>query len=141
MTGRPFPDYNKMTLDFGEYVHIFEDNDPSNTTKARTTPTIALNPIGNEQGGYNFMSLVTGHELDRQQWDVIIMPNHVIKAVEAMAEREKQPAMRDGNLIFEWRPGITIEGEYEEEDDEETQVYVEDEAPVNGDNNVGWRSR
>ena len=46
------------------------------------------------------MSLVTGHELDRQQWDVIIMPNHVIKAVEAMAEREKQPAMRDGNLVF-----------------------------------------
>ena len=47
MTGKPFPDYNSLLLEFGTYAHIFEDNDPTNTTKARTTPAIALNPTGN----------------------------------------------------------------------------------------------
>ena len=49
-----------------------------------------MNPTGNIQGGYNFMSLITGNKLDRQQWDVIPMPDSVIKAVETMAEREEQ---------------------------------------------------
>ena len=51
MTGKPFHDYNTLLLEFGIYVHIFEDNDPTNTTRARTTPSIALNPTGNAQEG------------------------------------------------------------------------------------------
>ena len=60
-----------------------------------------MNPTGNIQGGYNFMSLITGNKLDRQQWDVIPMPNSVIKAVETMAEQEEQPLMQNGELVFE----------------------------------------
>ena len=60
MTGKPFPDYDNLLLEFGTYVHIYEDNDPTNTTKARTTPAIALNSTGNEAGAYVVMSLVTG---------------------------------------------------------------------------------
>ena len=47
MTGKPFPDYNSLLLEFGTYVQVYEDNSPTNTTKARTTPVIALNPTGN----------------------------------------------------------------------------------------------
>ena len=43
MTGRPRPNYDNLLLEFVTYLHIFEDNDQTNTTKARTTPTIALN--------------------------------------------------------------------------------------------------
>ena len=28
MTGKLFQDYKELTLEFGEYVQIFEDNDP-----------------------------------------------------------------------------------------------------------------
>ena len=45
MIGKSFPDFNMITLEFGTYMYIFEDNDPINTKKSRTTPTIALNPI------------------------------------------------------------------------------------------------
>ena len=49
MTGKPFPDYNSLLLEFGTYVQVYEDNSPTNTSKARTTPAIALNPTGNVQ--------------------------------------------------------------------------------------------
>jgi hypothetical protein len=49
MTGRPSPDYNDMRIEFGAYAQVFEDNDPTNTAKARTTGAIALTPTGNAQ--------------------------------------------------------------------------------------------
>ena len=83
MTGKPFPDYNKLTLEFGTYINIFKNNDTTNTTRTRTTPALTLKPTGSGQGGYFLMSLVTGYPVDRQQWTVLPMPNHVIKLVEA----------------------------------------------------------
>ena len=44
ITGKPFPDYDTLLSEFGTYVHIYEDNDPTNTTRAQRTPAIALNP-------------------------------------------------------------------------------------------------
>ena len=87
MTGKPFPDYDDLLLEFGTYVHIFEDNDPPNIIKARTTPAIALNSTRNEAGAYVFMWLATGFTVERKQWDELIMHAHVIRAVKAMAER------------------------------------------------------
>ena len=65
ITGRPLPNYHSVLLEFGTYLHIFEDNDQSNTTKSRTTPAIAMDQIRNIQGGYLFMSLVTDFPLNR----------------------------------------------------------------------------
>jgi len=47
MTGMPPIDYNHLTIDFGSYALVFEDNDPTNTTKAQSTGAITLNPTGN----------------------------------------------------------------------------------------------
>ena len=66
MTGRPRPNYDNLLLEFVTYLQAFEDNDPTNTTKARTTPNIALNHTDNAQEGYFCMSLATGFKLDRQ---------------------------------------------------------------------------
>ena len=43
INGRPLPDQNKILLKFGTYVHVFEDNYPTHTTKSCNTPTIAVN--------------------------------------------------------------------------------------------------
>ena len=43
MTGRANPDYNDLKLEFGSYVQVFEDNDPSKTTtsqKQEETPRV-----------------------------------------------------------------------------------------------------
>ena len=66
MTGRPFPDYNILVLEFGTFVHISEDNSSINTTKSRTTSSIALNKTRNVQVCY-CLSLVIRFILDRQK--------------------------------------------------------------------------
>jgi hypothetical protein len=63
MTGKPSPDFNDLKIEFGAYAQIFEDNDPTNTQKARTTPAIAMTPTGNAHGGYFFLSLITGRRI------------------------------------------------------------------------------
>ena len=60
VTGTALPDFNKLRLEFGSYVQVFEDNNPTNTPRARSLGAIALNPTGNAQGDYYFMSLATG---------------------------------------------------------------------------------
>ena len=84
-----------------------------------------------------FMSLVTGFPVDRKQWDVLPMPVHVIQAVDTMAERQGQPLLKDGRLIFEWRPGVPLEidqtedQQLEMEYDEEVENVLEDDEPDN----------
>ena len=117
MIGKPFPYYNTMTLEFGTYVYIFEDNNSTNTTKSRTTPVIALNNIGNIQGEY-FLSLGTGHAVDRRQQIVLPMPNHVIKLAEEIVTRKKQPLTSQGIFIFEWRPGMLVDEETNDEQED-----------------------
>jgi len=68
MTGRANSDCNDLKLEFGLYVQVFEDNTPSNITTSRNTGAIVLNPTGNAQGDFFFMSLVTGKRLSRHQW-------------------------------------------------------------------------
>jgi hypothetical protein len=80
MTGSPSSDYNELKLEFGAYAQVFEANDPTNTTKARTTGAITLTPTGNNaQGGYHFLSLATGRKLSRQQWDELPIDNRTIR--------------------------------------------------------------
>jgi hypothetical protein len=45
MTGRLAPDYNNMRIEFRAYAQVYEDNNPTNTTKVSTTGTIALTPV------------------------------------------------------------------------------------------------
>ena len=88
-----------------------------------------MNPIGNIQGGYNCMSLIKVKKIDRQQWDVIPIPDSVIKAVEKMAEQEEQPLIQNGELIFEWAPDIPINSE-QVYDEENKIVYEEEQTSV-----------
>jgi hypothetical protein len=64
VTGRPKLDYRTLKLEFGQYVQVYDGT--SNDTKSRTLGTIALNPTGNSNGNYYFMSLATGCQIHRQ---------------------------------------------------------------------------
>ena len=139
MTGRANPDYNELKLEFGSYVQVFEDNTPSNTTTSRNTGAIVLNPTGNAQSDYFFMSLVTGKRLSRHQWTEIPMTNAVISAVEAMAEKEGQSLIKGGVPLFKWRPNASVE-DFLEEDiesaDEDEHFPEENFDPIVPDNDV-----
>jgi len=106
MTGKPNLDYNSLKIEFRSYALVFEDNDPTNTTKSRSTGAIALNPTGNTKGDYHFMSLTTGKHLSCHQWTAVPMPDSVVAAVEAHAEAKKQPLIEGRCPKFEWHPNI-----------------------------------
>jgi hypothetical protein len=43
--GHAPPDFNVLRLEFGTYVQVFEDNDPTNTPRARSLGAIALDHL------------------------------------------------------------------------------------------------
>jgi hypothetical protein len=109
VTGVGNPDYNKMRLEFGAYVQLFEDNAPSNTFRSRSLGAIALTPTGNAQGDYFFMSLATGKRISRHAWTVLPIPDTAIARVEKIALNEGQPLLQSSGLVVEWRPDQPID--------------------------------
>ena len=56
-------DFNKHCKhEFGTYVQTHEDTD--NSMRAGTMGALALQPIGNAQGGHFYLSLTTGRRLN-----------------------------------------------------------------------------
>jgi hypothetical protein len=109
VTGLGNPDYNQMRLEFGAYVQLFEDNDPSNTLRSRSLGAIALTPTGNAQGDYFFMSLATGKRISRHAWTVLPIPDTAIARVEKIALNEGQALLQSSGLVVEWRPDQPID--------------------------------
>jgi hypothetical protein len=114
VTGAPLPDYSNMRIEFGAYAQVFEDHTPTNTPRARTLGAIALNPMGNAQGDYYFMSLATGHKISRHSWTELPLTETAIARVEAIAFDEKRPLIQETGLVVEWRHDQEIdESEYD----------------------------
>ena len=102
VTGRGPPDFQRLKLEFGEYVQVFEENRPTNTPKARTLGAIVLHPTGNAQGDYYFLSLATGARISRHTWISVPTTEMAIARVEALASQENQPLVQQDGLLVEW---------------------------------------
>ena len=100
----------------GAYCQVHEHEEPRNSPKARTQGAISLGPMGNDKGGYYFMSLRTGKKLKRYSWDELPMPKSVIKRVEKLA------AGQPTTTTFTNRKDRPFA------DSEPTGVYVEEEG-------------
>jgi hypothetical protein len=87
VTGAPKTDFTTMRLEFGTYVQVYDGT--SNDTKSRTLGAIATNPTGNANGDYYFLSLATGHRIQRRSWTVLPISDIVISRVEAIAFAEE----------------------------------------------------
>ena len=109
VTGHPSPDFHHMQLEFGAYVQVFEDNSPTNPPRARSLGAIALDPTGNAQGDYNFLSLATGAKISRHQWTELPITDTAIARVAALAIEDDQPLIQERGLVVEWRPDHPID--------------------------------
>ena len=109
VTGAGPVDFNHLRLEFGTYVHVFNENTPTNTMAQRTTGAIALNSTGNSKGSYFFLNLETGRRVSRHQWTVLPMPSSVIQQVNYLGLKDKMPLLRDNTLLFERLPGIPLD--------------------------------
>ena len=84
MSGKTL-DYKKhLSLSFGKYCQVHEEETPRNSQIARTKGAISLGPSGNSQGGHKFMALKTGRKITRRSWDVIPIPDIVINRVNTL---------------------------------------------------------
>ena len=103
------PDYNKMKLEFGSYVQAFEENEITNNTNTRAIGAIALSTTPNNSGEYRFMCLNTGRPISRRKYKVLPITNLVIKRINELAIKEKQPAIQGETPLIEWRPGVPVD--------------------------------
>lgn len=118
MTGYPTPDYNNLKIEIGAYAQVFEENNPTNTQKARTMGAIALNHLGNDSADMQFMSLATGEPITRTSWQEMPITDLAIARVERIAADEGCPLIQESGLLIEYRPDQPVE------DDEYDADYV-----------------
>jgi hypothetical protein len=91
VTGSPPPDYRKLRIDIGAYAQVFESPNPTNTPISRSLGAIALEPTGNADGSYHFLSLATGALIPRNQWTECPITDATVARVAALAIRDGQP--------------------------------------------------
>ena len=98
-----FNTYCKVLI--GAYCEVHDEPTILNTEKSRITPAIALNPTGNLQGSYHFMSLDTGKILSRRNWTELPTPQSVIDRVHDLTDKEEPLQPDDSfpdNFQFFW---------------------------------------
>ena len=69
LTGESLDYKKKLTLHPGKYCQLHENEVPWNSDKARTKGSICIGSCGNLQGGFKFISLQTGQNITRYNWD------------------------------------------------------------------------
>ena len=96
ITGQVLDYHKHCRYEFGEYVQTHEEHD--NSLVSRTVGAIALRPTGNQQGGYFFMSLHTGRNINRLHATKLPMPAEVITRVDQLAQTQNMlPSLAFGN--------------------------------------------
>jgi hypothetical protein len=151
MTGRPNPDYNLMTLEFGSYVQIYEPTMfAMNTLRSRTTGAITLTHNGNAQGDYHFLSLISGRRVSRHQWTMLPITEGAIARVEQLAAEEGQPWVQSTGLLVEWRPEHPFKDDDDpdfvytpkvDDDDYEDELYLWNDGISEEDVTVATNNR
>ena len=102
MTGFPPPDYNKLKIEFGSDAQVFDAHSPSNTPLSCTHGAIVLVETRNADGAFYFLSLASGEILSQHQWTVCPIQQRVIKRLEVIAIKDKQPIIQSTGLLVEW---------------------------------------
>ena len=57
MTGDNMNYKRHLSMPFGQYCQIYEEDTPRNSTRPCTRGAICMGPGGNKQGGFNFITL------------------------------------------------------------------------------------
>ena len=78
-------------VEVGSHVQVHEEPKPTNDTdQHRTTGAIASEANDNLQGGHKFLSLTTGKELDRRNFNISPIPSEAIARVHELAKNEQE---------------------------------------------------
>jgi hypothetical protein len=114
---------------FGAYCEVHNINDPSNTEKPRTSAAIALNPTGNLQGSYHFLSLVTGKRINRRRWTQLPITDAIIARVHELALAESDYDLKASNFVFGWDLNMPFTDD--DDDTDHDPIHVPDPEGAN----------
>jgi hypothetical protein len=126
------PSYRKeLSLAFGDYVELYAGID--NTSKERSTPCIALYPVGNATGAWQFWNLRTGRYM-RHSTSVKMRTNSLI--VDTInAEADRVAGRQDGELELSTDPSEPTREEIQEEGGD--VVEAQPEGNIGADTGTG----
>jgi hypothetical protein len=123
----------------GTYCEVHDEPIPTNTMMSRTHKAISLGPTGNLQGSVKFYCINMGRVLKRRSFTPMLMPDHVIRRVNAIGKREKQGrAFRFLNRRgepYEWTDEVPEDDpEFQGllDENEDTAVYPDISAELPG---------
>ena len=109
---------------FGIFAYVFTDTD--NTMDTRGVPSIALWQ-SNDNGGHYFMSLKTGKMINCNIWKELPISDSAISAVEKLGKHDKQPVLKNKNMIYEYgQKEIVLEDNNEMRVNEESTDFIYD---------------
>jgi hypothetical protein len=108
--GRPIDAIKDLGVLFGESAEVFQTT--TNDMTPRSRPAIALNPVGNSTGSWNFFMLDTKKVVAADQWTLVPMTQATIKRMNEIAESESRLLSREPKF---WYKGVEIK--LTEEDD------------------------
>ena len=97
---------------FREYAQTHEEH--NNSMNQRTVGALALCPVGNGQGSFNFLSIATGRILNQLHATALPMPDNVINKIHRMAQQQKN----NPGLVFADRS--LNPDEYDDDDHDKT---------------------
>ena len=90
------PRYKKeLSIAFGDYCECRDPTAKSNDASAkRTTPCIALYPVGNSKGSWVFLNIDTKRRVRRSQWKKMVTTQIIIDRMNEMAGDEETLATK-----------------------------------------------
>ena len=135
VTGKQVDFNQHCRVEPGAYVHTCEEH--NNTMRTQTVGEIALQPMGNSQGSFYFLSLTTGHRINRRNWTELPMPNKVIYCIHALARRNRSA----NGIAFGWRDGTPIIDDEDDNNDMADTDYNLDHYDSEDDNDYDSDSK
>ena len=126
LTGQQVDYKQHCRYQFGEYVQTHEEH--NNSMNPRTVGAIALRPVGNGQGSFDFLSVTTGRVLNRLHATALPMPDDVIEKLHRMARQQKS----NPGLIFADR-NLNPDEDDDDDDDETYQDNNNDDDDYEDD--------
>ena len=113
----------------GEYTQTHDEH--NNSMNPRTVGALVLQPVGNGQGSFYFLSIATGRVLNRLHATALPMPDDVIDKLHRMARQQRN----NPGLVFADR-NLNPDEYDDDEDDEDNETYHDDDSTSDKEEDV-----
>ena len=87
-TGKKLMYKRELEVGFGDYAEVWSKPKQSNSMEPRTISSIALCPVGNDEGSWYFYDLMECTVIQRSQWKVLPIPDIVVRILNELARTD-----------------------------------------------------